>query len=115
MIKCLLANNDSVVDKVLSESVLELEYLEKNVLTDNDRWLESPLLGELKLWHVAILSSGCGIALLSAICCFFKVRIPRTKSEIDSNHKRKELLKHFNVKMRELNHEELDDMNYRYY
>ena len=32
MIKCLLANNDSVVDKFLSESVLELEYLEQKVL-----------------------------------------------------------------------------------
>ena len=113
MIKCLLANNDSVVDKLLSESVLELEYLEKNVLTDTDSWLESPLLGELKLWHVTILSSGCGIALLSAICCLFKVRIPRTKSEIEANHKRKELMNQFNVKMRGLNSEELDDMNYR--
>ena len=113
MIKCLLANNDSVVDKLLSESVLELEYLEKNVLTDNDRWLESPLLGELKLWHVAILASGCVLALLSAICCLLKIRIPRTKSEIEANHKRKALLKQFNGKMRELNSEELDDMNYR--
>ena len=32
MIKCLLANNDSVVDKFLSESVLELEYLENKVI-----------------------------------------------------------------------------------
>ena len=113
MIKCLLANNDSVVDKLLSESVLELEYLEKNVLTDTDSWLESPLLGELKLWHVAILSSGLAIALLSVICCLFKVRIPRTKSEIEANHKRKDLLNQFNTKMRVMNSEELDDMNYR--
>ena len=31
MIRCLLADNDTVVDKFLSESVLELEYLEKKV------------------------------------------------------------------------------------
>lgn len=31
MIKCLLENNDTVVDKFLSESVLELEYLENKV------------------------------------------------------------------------------------
>ena len=31
MIKCLLANNDSVLDTFLSESVLELEYLEQKV------------------------------------------------------------------------------------
>ena len=33
MIKCLLANNDSVMDTSLSESVLELEYLEQKVVT----------------------------------------------------------------------------------
>ena len=32
MIKCLLANNDSVMDTFLSESVLELEYLEQKVV-----------------------------------------------------------------------------------
>ena len=35
MIKCLLANNDSVMDTSLSESVLELEYLEQKVSTDH--------------------------------------------------------------------------------
>ena len=35
MIRCLLANNDTVVDKFLSESVLELEYLEKEVSIDH--------------------------------------------------------------------------------
>ena len=34
MIKCLLENNDTVVDKFLSESVLELEYLENKVNKD---------------------------------------------------------------------------------
>ena len=33
MIKCLLANNDSVMDTSLSESVLELEYLEQKVVS----------------------------------------------------------------------------------
>ena len=33
MIRCLLDNNDTVVDKFLSESVLEMEYLEQKVAT----------------------------------------------------------------------------------
>ncbi len=37
MIKCLVSDNDTVVEKLLDESVLELEYLEKEVLTDTDR------------------------------------------------------------------------------
>ena len=89
MIRCLLANNDSVVDKFLSESVLELEYLEKKVGNDNlincsiseyqvlsetDAKLEAPFLLELRLWHVTLLSSGLGLALVSALCCLVRVR-----------------------------------------
>merc|ERR1711923_86345 len=84
MIKCLLANNDSVVDKLLSESVLELEYLDKNVLTDNDRWIESTIVGNFKIWHVALLTCAGTLALLSIICALVNVRIPRTKSEIEA-------------------------------
>ena len=146
MIRCLLANNDSVVDKFLSESVLELEYLEKKVGNDNlincsiseyqvlsetDAKLEAPFLLELRLWHVTLLSSGLGLALVSALCCLVRVRsvsplpiiiiwcqwcdsrIPRTKSDIEANHKRKALLKQFNGKMKQLNTKDLDDMTYK--
>lgn len=113
MIKCLLANNDTVEDKFLSESVLELEYLEKKVLTETDNKLEAQFLWELKLWHVAILSTGLGFALISAICCLVKIRIPRTKTEIEANHKRKALLKQFNGKMKQLNTKDLDEMTYK--
>ena len=92
MIRCLLANNDSVVDKFLSESVLELEYLEKKVtidqfltesvnqaskcqvLSETDAKLEAPFLLELRLWHVTLLSSGLGLALVSALCCLVRIR-----------------------------------------
>ena len=39
MIRCRLVSNDTAVESQLAEEVLELEYLEKSVLTDNDRWL----------------------------------------------------------------------------
>lgn len=74
MIKCLLANNDSVVDKFLSESVLELEYLENKVLTETDTKLEAPFFLYLRLWHVALLSTGFGLSLISAFCCLIRIR-----------------------------------------
>ena len=40
-------------------------------------------------------------------------RIPRTKSEIEANHKRKALLKQFNGRMMQLNTKDLDDMTYK--
>ena len=44
------------------------------VLTDTDRRLESGLVWGLKLWHVALLSTGLGLALVTAICCLVKIR-----------------------------------------
>ena len=100
------------------------------VLSDTDSKLESPFLLELRLWHVALLSSGLGLALVSAICCLVRVRsgrgfeyflvvifamfrIPRTKSEIEANYKRKDLLKQFNGRMKQLNTKDLDEMTYK--
>ena len=42
------------------------------------------------------------------------LRIPRTKSEIEANFKRKALLKQFNGKMKQLNTKDLDDMTYKW-
>ena len=46
-------------------------------------------------------------------CTFFDLRIPRTKTEIEDNYKRKELLKQFNGKMKQLNTKDLDEMTYK--
>ena len=43
----------------------------------------------------------------------FGFRIPRTKSEIEANFKRKALLKQFNGRMKQLNTKDLDDMTYK--
>ena len=47
------------------------------------------------------------------LSCMFKCRIPRTKSEIEANAKRRALLKNFRIKLKNLKAAELDDMDYR--
>ena len=47
------------------------------------------------------------------VCCFVRVRIPRTKAEIEANAKRRALLKNFKIKLKNLKAAELDDMDYR--
>ena len=47
------------------------------------------------------------------VSCFVRVRVPRTKSEIEANSKRKELLKNFRVKLKNLKAAELDELDYR--
>ena len=47
------------------------------------------------------------------VSCFVRVRVPRTKSEIEANAKRKELLRNFKIKLKNLKAAELDELDYR--
>ena len=51
--------------------------------------------------------------LVITLCCFVRVRLPRTKSEIYANARRKALLKNFQSKLTTLKSADLDDMDYR--
>ncbi len=50
---------------------------------------------------------------VTTLCCFIRFRLPRTKTEIVANAKRKELLKNFRAKLKCLKSSDLDDMDYR--
>lgn len=43
-------------------------------MSETDAKLEAPFLLELRLWHVTLLSSGLGLALVSALCCLVRIR-----------------------------------------
>jgi len=45
--------------------------------------------------------------------CFIKLRVPRTKSEIAANARRKDLLSNFRTNIATLKAGDLDDMDYR--
>ena len=47
------------------------------------------------------------------LCCFIKLRVPRTKSEIAANARRKDLLSNFRTNIATLKAGDLDDMDYR--
>ena len=59
------------------------------------------------------ISNKFEILLVIVLCCIFRCRIPRTKTEIEANSRRKALLKNFNVKLQQIKAAELDDMDYR--
>lgn len=47
------------------------------------------------------------------MCCFIRIRVPRTKTEIVANSKRRALLKNFRVNITSLKAADLDDMDYK--
>ena len=63
--------------------------------------------------NTALMFTNFQIVLVISLCCIFRCRIPRTKTEIEANSRRKSLLKNFNTKLGQLKAAELDDMNYR--
>ena len=63
--------------------------------------------------NTALMFTTFQIVLVISLCCIFRCRIPRTKTEIEANSRRKSLLKNFNAKLGQLKAAELDDMNYR--
>ena len=115
-----------------SEEELDYEYVVQNVLTNTDRFLEGDIFARnLKTWHVIFfVSAGTLVAsnvtlillhlmpyhlfpLVITLCCFIRLRLPRTKSEICANAQRKALLKNFRSKLTTLKSADLDDMDYR--
>ena len=47
------------------------------------------------------------------VSCFIRIRVPRTKAEIEANAKRRALLKNFRIKLKNLKAAELDELDYR--
>ena len=41
----------------LTEDVLDLRYVEENVLTNTDRFLEEQITGSFRKWHVILIAS----------------------------------------------------------
>ncbi|TRY79511.1 hypothetical protein TCAL_05120 [Tigriopus californicus] len=88
----------------MSEDALNMKYVVQNVLTNTDRFLEDHLSGSFRVWHVILIIS---------VTFMIAIRIPRTKTEIEANAKRRALLKDFRLKLKELKAADLDEMDYR--
>eukprot|EP00094_Tigriopus_californicus_P005311 TCALIF_05120-PA protein Name:"Protein of unknown function" AED:0.01 eAED:0.01 QI:33/1/1/1/1/1/3/92/153 len=97
----------------MSEDALNMKYVVQNVLTNTDRFLEDHLSGSFRVWHVILIISVTFMIAICTISCFVRVRIPRTKTEIEANAKRRALLKDFRLKLKELKAADLDEMDYR--
>ena len=65
-----------------------------------------------RIWANIFFISILKLSVIS-LCCVFRCRIPRTKTEIEANSRRKYLLKNFNAKLQQIKAADLDDMDYR--
>uniref|UniRef100_T1JS09 Transmembrane inner ear expressed protein n=2 Tax=Tetranychus urticae TaxID=32264 RepID=T1JS09_TETUR len=67
-----------------------------------DAFLEKPLFGVFKVWHLVMI--GMLIAIIATIvaCCIMRCRIPRTKQEIEADAIRKKVTKQFRAHLNKI-------------
>ncbi|XP_076348379.1 uncharacterized protein LOC143246021 [Tachypleus tridentatus] len=58
-------------------------------------WLETDVVAGFRIWQLLFLSIGGFIVLVVLLCCVVKIRIPRTKQEIEIDYQRKWLTRNF--------------------
>ncbi|XP_076329656.1 uncharacterized protein LOC143235408 [Tachypleus tridentatus] len=77
-----------------SSSLPECECSSTEYYTTPD-WLETDVVAGFRIWQLLFLSIGGLIILVILLCCAIKIRIPRTKQEIEIDYQRKMLTRSF--------------------
>ncbi|XP_022258890.1 uncharacterized protein LOC111089920, partial [Limulus polyphemus] len=72
-------------------------------------WLETDVVAGFRIWQLLFLSIGGLIILVILLCCAIKIRIPRTKQEIEIDYQRKLLTRSFREHLDRL---ALDEVNF---
>ena len=104
--------------------------------TEEIPWAEQTITGGFRMWQVLFIAGGALMMLspfcskvfcvhnrcnhysnynfliqVIVMCCCFRIRIPRTKQEIDADFRRKQLAKRFRQELKRIRNSELDVMD----
>ncbi|KAF5291414.1 hypothetical protein FQR65_LT01725 [Abscondita terminalis] len=84
-----------------------------NPNTDSEIWIERPISEELsfRIWHLIFFCFSGIVVLVILICCCIKVRVPRTKQEIEADYQRKKIAMKFREKLKLIQNQEMDAMD----
>ncbi|EFX85404.1 hypothetical protein DAPPUDRAFT_46173 [Daphnia pulex] len=92
--------------------------------TEEIPWVETTIAGGFRIWQVLFLSGAVLLAVdflftrfvpatVIILCCCVRIRIPRTKQEIEADFRRKQLSKRFKQELKRIRNSELDVMDLR--
>lgn len=79
--------------------------------TEMTPWVEKVFYGGFRIWQVLFLAGGVLLAIVIMLCCCLRIRIPRTKQEIEADFRRKQLAKRFRQELKRIRNSELDVMD----
>ncbi|XP_037903547.1 transmembrane inner ear expressed protein [Hermetia illucens] len=93
---------------------MNLESTELDVEFEVDpetAWLEEITIGDFRIWHIMFFAF-CGfMCIVIVLCCCFRIRIPRTKQDIEADYKRKRITRKFREKMALMKNSDMDGMD----
>ncbi|XP_030746609.1 uncharacterized protein LOC115875324 [Sitophilus oryzae] len=86
---------------------------EANPNSENEPWIEKPAFEGLKfrIWHIMFFCVCAFGVLVVLICCCVRIRIPRTKQEIEADYKRKKITTKFRKRLKFISNQEMEAIN----
>ena len=78
-----------------------------------EEWLEDEALAGFRVWQLAGIVLAILLALIVALCCCIRFRIPRTKQDIEADYIRKKITKNFRKELSKISNTEMDEMDLR--
>ncbi|XP_022917131.1 transmembrane inner ear expressed protein isoform X2 [Onthophagus taurus] len=80
---------------------------------ENEPWIEKAAIDGLsfRVWHVMFFCfSGFVVSVILIGCCV-KIRVPRTKQEIEADYRRKKLADKFKERLKMIQNQEMDEID----
>ncbi|XP_012270333.1 uncharacterized protein LOC105694357 [Orussus abietinus] len=78
-----------------------------------EEWLEDEALAGFRVWQLAAIVLSVLLALIVALCCCIRFRVPRTKQEIEADYIRKKITRSFGKELTKIANNEMDEMDLR--
>ncbi|KAF5270653.1 hypothetical protein FQA39_LY01391 [Lamprigera yunnana] len=92
---------------------INMASFEPNPNSNLEIWIEKPVSPELsfRIWHLMFFCFSGIIVLVVLICCCIKIRVPRTKQDIEADYQRKKITIKFREKLKLIQNQEMDAMD----
>ncbi|XP_028135305.1 transmembrane inner ear expressed protein isoform X1 [Diabrotica virgifera virgifera] len=80
---------------------------------ENELWIETAALESprFRIWHYIFFCFSAFTILVVLFCCCVKIRVPRTKQEIEADYCRKKLAEKFRERLKLIKNQDMDNMD----
>ncbi|KAG5875910.1 hypothetical protein JTB14_028673 [Gonioctena quinquepunctata] len=80
---------------------------------ENELWIERAAIegSRFRIWHYIFFCFSAFTIIVVLVCCCVKLRVPRTKQEIEADYCRKKLAEKFRVRLKSIQNQDMDALD----